>query len=431
MKHVTEDWILEMSPKEREVYLDDVDALDKVKPYNSLPNTELMNTRMVAEWFEVTDVIIRNLFNLNRRELENSGAKTLRGEELNELREEVGDIPIIGNAITVFPKRAVLNVALLLRKSEVAKKVRLTVLGEEFKIENSNLPVKYNAPQTVEYVNFNGNKLVAVKMKDDGKIYIGVRWVCEGIGLSRGQMNNETVKIKEDLLLSQGARNLVLPTKGGSQEVLCLHLKFLPMWLARIAITPNMQKSKPELTTKLLSYQMDAAEVLERVFVNKESFIVPTTQKEALQMMLDQIEENEMLQLENEGLKPKAEFYDITADAKGAELIVNTAKVLGIGEVKMFEFLRQTKVLYKEGRYSIPRQEYLNSGYFEVVTGYRNLTGWHEQTFTTKLTEEGKRFVYRLVKKYGGGKRINELMVKEIADYVKTVNEQLGYKEIS
>lgn len=431
MSYVTEDWILEMQPEERLVYLEDTDALNKVKAYNGLPNTDLMSTGMVAEWFEVTDITIRNLFNLNREELEDSGAKTLRGEDLKILKETVNDNRSFGNSHTTFPPRAVLNVALLLRKSETAKEVRLAVLGEELKVEIQEEKVtKKKTNLEMQVVDFNGDSLMAIKT-NEGKIFTGVKWISEGIGLSDGQSRRQVENLKSDIVLSQGVANLRVPTNSGVQEVLCVELDFLPLWLAKISITPKMQKDSPEVVSKLVDYQLKAKNVLARVFVDKESYIIPTSYKEALQHVMDKIEENEQLQLENEILQPKADFYDETADAKGAELIVNTAKVLGVGEFKMFEFLREIQVLYKEGRYSIPRQKYLNSGYFEVTTGYRNLSGWHEQTFTTRITEDGKRFIYRLVKKYGGGSAINSLKMNEIKDYVRMKNQELGYKKIS
>lgn len=118
-------------------------------------------------------------------------------------------------------------------------------------------------------VNFNGAQLMAAQDKDSKKVYVGVRWVCEGIGLSKGQMQAERVKIQDDLILSKGARNLVLPTNGGMQEVLCVDLDFLPLWLAKISITPKMQEEKSEVTDRLLGYQLKVKDVLADAFIRK------------------------------------------------------------------------------------------------------------------------------------------------------------------
>ena len=61
----------------------------------------------------------------------------------------------------------------------------------------------------VKEVQFNGDTLMACEKED--KIYVAVKWVCEGIGLTKGQMQSERKKVKEDLVISKGERNLVPP----------------------------------------------------------------------------------------------------------------------------------------------------------------------------------------------------------------------------
>ncbi len=119
---------------------------------------------------------------------------------------------------------------------------------------------------TVKAVDLFGDKVVAAQDKD-GVIWAGVRWLCEGLGLTKDQMRNERKKIQEDLALSKGESNLTLPTNGGNQEVLCLKLDFLPLWLAKISITPNMKENNPELVDKLVKYQLQAKDILAAAFI--------------------------------------------------------------------------------------------------------------------------------------------------------------------
>jgi len=70
----------------------------------------------------------------------------------------------------------------------------------------------------IKEVDFNGASLLAAQ-DINGKIFVGVKWVCDGLNLSKGQMQNERIRIQEDIVLSKGKRNLVLPTNGGDQEV--------------------------------------------------------------------------------------------------------------------------------------------------------------------------------------------------------------------
>jgi prophage antirepressor-like protein len=65
-------------------------------------------------------------------------------------------------------------------------------------------------------------------------------------------------------------------------------------------------------------------------------------------------------------LKPKAEFFDAVTDSKDAIPIADVAKVLdmGIGRNKLFEFLRDKKILMADNR---PYQKFIDAGYFRVV----------------------------------------------------------------
>lgn len=76
--------------------------------------------------------------------------------------------------------------------------------------------------------------------------------------LTKGQMKSERKKIQTDRVLLQGERNFVLPTEGGNQEVLCLKLDFLPLWLVKISITPAIINTIFYIcpATKLLKQQL-------------------------------------------------------------------------------------------------------------------------------------------------------------------------------
>ena len=118
----------------------------------------------------------------------------------------------------------------------------------------------------VKKVPFMGTELMAAR-DNDGQIWAGVRWMCNGLGLSKGQRDRQSLNIQADSVLAKGASNLRLPTKGGNQEVLCLKLDYVPLWLAKIAITPKMEHETPELAAKLEQYQLKAKDVLAAAFL--------------------------------------------------------------------------------------------------------------------------------------------------------------------
>lgn len=157
----------------------------------------------------------------------------------------------------------------------------------------------------VKQVDLFGDTIIAAQDKD-GNIWAGVKWFCEGIGLSEDQTKNEKKKIQKDLVLSKGVSNLTLPTNGGLQEILCLNIDFIPLWLAKISITPSMKENNPELVDKLVKYQLKAKDILAKAFLVKKA--VPQTYLEALKELVAVEEEKERLQLE---LDRSKDWYSI------------------------------------------------------------------------------------------------------------------------
>ncbi len=118
----------------------------------------------------------------------------------------------------------------------------------------------------VKKVPFMGTELMAAR-DNNGQIWAGVRWMCHGIGLSKAQSKTQVEKINEDTVLSKGGGNFRLPTNGGMQDSFCLKLDYVPLWLAKIAITPRMERETPELAARLEQYQLKAKDVLAAAFL--------------------------------------------------------------------------------------------------------------------------------------------------------------------
>ncbi len=123
-----------------------------------------------------------------------------------------------------------------------------------------------NEKLEIKKVPFMDTELLAAR-DSDGQIWAGVRWMCNGIGLSKGQMQRQLTNIGTDKVLSKGVANLQLPTSGGPQETLCLKLDYVPLWLAKISITPAMEAENPELANRLEQYQLKAKDALAAAFL--------------------------------------------------------------------------------------------------------------------------------------------------------------------
>lgn len=123
---------------------------------------------------------------------------------------------------------------------------------------------------TVKPVDVLGDTVMAAK-DNDGVIWVGVKWMCKGMGMTEGQWKRQIINIQKDLLLSKAGSNLILPIdNNGEKEVFCLKNDYLPIWLAKISITPSIQKHTPELAEKLLNYQLKAKDILAAAFMPKQ-----------------------------------------------------------------------------------------------------------------------------------------------------------------
>lgn len=107
------------------------------------------------------------------------------------------------------------------------------------------------------------------------------------------------------------------------------------------------------------------------------------------------------LELENEAMKPKAEFYDIVADSTDTFTMNEVAKnvnIKGLGRNKMFAFLRYHKILMLNND---PYQKYVDAGYFRSIqsTWIDKSNGRHIY-FKTVVFQKGIEFIAKIAGKH-------------------------------
>ena len=130
---------------------------------------------------------------------------------------------------------------------------------------------------------------------------------------------------------------------------------------------------------------------------------MPQTYAEALRALADKAEEAERLQIENERMKPKEEFFDTVTDSSDAIDMKDTANALhmGIGRNKLFEFLRNQKILTQNNR---PYQQYIDRGYFRVIEQkYDKPYGEAGVNIKTVVYQSGVDFIRRKLIEAGYG----------------------------
>lgn len=179
---------------------------------------------------------------------------------------------------------------------------------------------------------FYDDTLLGVK-DEDGKVWLAVRKACLDIGLSNEQAKRQIRNIRNsELFKSKWGKFAPVQNEGGRQvtrEVICIQEKFVPMWLAQITLTPKMKKENQEAVSKLLRYQLEAADVLHTAFYKTDR------QKELLHESLGL--EGKILKMEEqivaftETIKEQAERLDkvmdnMTIDTKKQSRIQKAAK---------------------------------------------------------------------------------------------------------
>lgn len=117
-----------------------VEALDKVKTLVMLPDGIHLRTEDVARYFEVSTEVVKKLVQRHRAEVEENGLRLLRGAELSTFHRDMMSLwggecpegyPRAATQLTLYTRRTVLNVAMLLRDSDIARSVRTRLLDAE------------------------------------------------------------------------------------------------------------------------------------------------------------------------------------------------------------------------------------------------------------------------------------------------------------
>ncbi|MBC3968019.1 phage antirepressor N-terminal domain-containing protein [Morganella morganii] len=100
-------------------------------------------------------------------------------------------------------------------------------------------------------VPFHGDNLYVVNY--NGQPYVPMKPIVEGMGLT---WQSQFEKLKQRF--SKGITEIVIPSKGGEQSMLCLALRKLAGWLHTI----SPKKVKPEIRDKVIRYQEECDDVL-------------------------------------------------------------------------------------------------------------------------------------------------------------------------
>jgi phage antirepressor YoqD-like protein len=242
----------------------------------------------------------------------------------------------------------------------------------------------------IETVNFDGAELISIKDLNNDTGYGAIKYICQGLGLSERKSRQEVEKLKSDPVLSKGIRLFGLPTNGGIQEAICLEWNFIPIWLAKI----NLKIIKDEtLKTKLIEYQIKAKDILASAFINKNENVLaqlPGSLEEMYMVAANLLKENREANEKLEKVEKEKDIINLSKKKLERDLeksesenvilhqlmekykdklfsireLSDEFNIPGLGRDKLFEILRQEKILFRSGGNNFPMQVFKDRGYF-------------------------------------------------------------------
>lgn len=130
----TPDLTMTAARAERDALATRTDVLDEIGALRILPDDMHVTAEMVAEFYDTTTEVVRQVVVRNRDELDTDGYVVLRRSEVSDKLSLTPDqlgMPRTSPTISLFPRRAVLRIGMLLRDSAVARQVRTYLLDGE------------------------------------------------------------------------------------------------------------------------------------------------------------------------------------------------------------------------------------------------------------------------------------------------------------
>lgn len=251
----------------------------------------------------------------------------------------------------------------------------------------------------IKDVEFNGAMLRAAQIEDI--VWVGVKWICDGLGLSEDRGKYERKKIQKDLVLSKGVNFYPLGTDNANSDVLCLMLEYLPLWLAKISITPTMKKENPELADRLVEYQLKAKDVLAEAFLSKrKEEVAPAVRNNMIQIPIPEVpnyaEEFEILYAKLDDLEEQnRKLYDGMSNMAKLLLDMSSRKETQLPEIKMPVKEISEEDSWKRIVYGKAENIVCNSSFRKTASVLKHIYDYMRQNYGICWEQEAKDYKER------------------------------------
>lgn len=202
----------------------------------------------------------------------------------------------------------------------------------------------------VKNVDVLGDEIMAAR-DSEGNVWAGVSYFCNALGMNKGQKDRQTRNIQKDKALMRGCRKLAAGVFDENNETIALKVEFIPLWLAKISITEKMQNEHPELSDKLLEYQLKAKDILAEAFAPNQSTLPMSTDDKIRLLAQGNVEIREELnsvRAEVEALKQELPLLATDCDTINRAVTDRVIEVLGGADSEAFKDKRLYRALHKD-----------------------------------------------------------------------------------
>lgn len=242
----------------------------------------------------------------------------------------------------------------------------------------------------LQIFNYNGNEVRTVQI--DGEPWWVLKDVCGVLGISK--YRDVAARLDED-----ERKPVKVDTLGGEQEMICVNESGLYNVILR-SDKPEAKPFRKWVTAEVLpSIRKHGAyltpETLEQAILNPDTMIKLCT------ALKDEQEKNKALQavnssltVDNQIMRPKAEYFDELVDRNLLTNFRETAKLLRVKEKAFLQFLFEKKFIYRDKKGKIQPYADKNNGLFEIKECFNEKTSWNGTQ--TLITPKGRE-TFRLL----------------------------------
>jgi hypothetical protein len=168
-----------------------VDVLNKVGVLATLPDDIHCTTEMVATFYEVDREAVRQVVTRNRDELDDDGYRVVTRTAFESDIASLSNLDPKVRTVALFPRRAVLRIGMLLRDSEIARRVRDYLLAVEQIVRDDN------EDQIIERalsILMDRNKALTAKIEEDRPLVERAKNHAAGAGAKTRQQFFREIK---------------------------------------------------------------------------------------------------------------------------------------------------------------------------------------------------------------------------------------------